>query len=40
MHGYRVGQHSIQLAEDLLRLEEGSLYPALYRLEERGYDVK
>ena len=36
MHGYGVGQRIMQLAEDLLRVEEGSLYPALYRLEERG----
>jgi PadR family transcriptional regulator, regulatory protein PadR len=37
MHGYGVGQRIMQLAEDLLRVEEGSLYPALYRLEERGW---
>ena len=37
MHGYGVGQRSMQLAEDMLRVEEGSLYPALYRLEERGW---
>jgi len=37
MHGYGVGQRIEQLAEDLLRVEEGSLYPALYRLEERGW---
>ncbi len=36
MHGYGVGQRIMQLADDLLRVEEGSLYPALYRLEERG----
>lgn len=37
MHGYGVGQRIEQLAEDLLKVEEGSLYPALYRLEERGW---
>ena len=37
MHGYGVGQRIMQLAEDLLRVEEGSLYPALYRLEEQGW---
>lgn len=36
MHGYGVGQRITQLAEELLTVEEGSLYPALYRLEERG----
>ncbi len=37
MHGYGVGLRIMQLAEDLLRVEEGSLYPALYRLEEQGW---
>ena len=37
LHGYGVGQRIEQLAEDMLRVEEGSLYPALYRLEERGW---
>ena len=37
MHGYGVGQRIEQWAEELLRVEEGSLYPALYRLEERGW---
>jgi PadR family transcriptional regulator, regulatory protein PadR len=36
-HGYGVGQRIEQLAEELLKVEEGSLYPALYRLEERGW---
>ncbi len=36
MHGYGVGQRIMQMAEEMLRVEEGSLYPALYRLEERG----
>ena len=37
MHGYGVGQRISQMAEEMLRVEEGSLYPALYRLEERGW---
>src|SRR3712207_5253634 len=37
MHGYGVGQRIQQLAEEMRKVEEGSLYPALYRLEERGW---
>jgi PadR family transcriptional regulator, regulatory protein PadR len=37
LHGYGVGQRIAQLAEEMLSVEEGSLYPALYRLEERGW---
>ena len=37
MHGYGVGQRIGQLAEEMLRVEEGSLYPALYRLEQRAW---
>ncbi|MDQ3803686.1 MAG: PadR family transcriptional regulator [Acidobacteriota bacterium] len=37
MHGYGVGQRIQQLAEDMLRVEEGTLYPALYRIEQRGW---
>lgn len=36
MHGYGVGQRVMQLEGELLTVEEGSLYPSLYRLEERG----
>jgi transcriptional regulator len=36
-HGYGVGQRIERMAEEMLRVEEGSLYPALYRLEERGW---
>jgi len=39
MHGYGVGQRIEQLAEEMLKVEEGSLYPALYRLEERGWII-
>jgi transcriptional regulator len=37
MHGFGVGQRIRQLAEDMLTVEEGTLYPALYRIEERGW---
>lgn len=37
LHGYGVGQRIMQLSEDVLRVEEGSLYPALYRLEQQGW---
>lgn len=37
MHGYGVGQRIHQLAEDMLRVEEGTLYPALYRIEQKGW---
>src|SRR5215207_5431286 len=37
MHGYGVGQRIQQLAEDMLRVEEGTLYPALYRIEQKGW---
>jgi PadR family transcriptional regulator, regulatory protein PadR len=35
-HGYAIAQRIHQLSEDALRIEEGSLYPALYRMEEQG----
>ena len=37
MHGYGIVQRIHELAEDSLRVEDGSLYPALYRMEERGW---
>ena len=37
MHGYGVGQRIQQLAEEMLRVEEGTLYPALYRIEQRDW---
>src|SRR6476469_7537932 len=36
MHGYRIAARIRQLSDEVLRIEEGSLYPALYRLEEKG----
>ena len=35
-HGYGIATRIHQLSEDVLRIEEGSLYPALYRMEEQG----
>ena len=36
MHGYGVAEFIQQTSEDVLRVEEGALYPALHRLEIRG----
>jgi transcriptional regulator len=35
-HGYSIARWLAQESDDAVRVEEGSLYPALYRLEERG----
>ena len=37
LHGYGVGQRIEQISGDTLKVEEGSLYPGLYRLERRGW---
>lgn len=37
MHGYTIAQRIQQTSDDVLRVEEGSLYPALHRLEQRGW---
>lgn len=37
MHGFAIAKRIEQVSEDLLRVEHGSLYPALYRLEEQGW---
>ena len=37
MHGYAIAQHIGRLSEDVLRVEEGSLYPALQRLQKKGW---
>ena len=36
-HGYGIARWLEQTTDDALRIEEGSLYPALYRLERRGW---
>ena len=37
LHGYEIAQRIQQTSEDVLKVEEGSLYPALYRMEEQGW---
>ncbi|HEY7401941.1 MAG TPA: PadR family transcriptional regulator [Candidatus Angelobacter sp.] len=39
MHGYGIVLHIQQVSDDLLRIEEGSLYPALHRIEETGWII-
>ena len=36
-HGYGIARFLEERSDDLLQIEEGSLYPALYRLEKRGW---
>src|SRR5882762_3239878 len=36
MHGYAITSHIQRVSDQLLRVEEGSLYPALHRLEQEG----
>ena len=37
MHGYGIAQHIKRLSRDVLQVDEGSLYPALQRLRQRGW---
>jgi PadR family transcriptional regulator, regulatory protein PadR len=37
MHGYGIAQRLQQVSENLLQLNQGTLYPALLRLEQRGW---
>jgi PadR family transcriptional regulator, regulatory protein PadR len=37
MHGYGISQRIQQVSRDVLRVNQGSLYPALLRLEQRGW---
>lgn len=37
MHGYGIAQHIQRLSKEVLRIEEGSLYPALQRLRQNGW---
>ena len=39
LHGYAISQHIQQTSEDVLQVEEGSLYPALQRLLREGWVV-
>ena len=37
LHGYAIAVRLERMSRDVLRVEEGSLYPALYRMEGRGW---
>jgi transcriptional regulator len=37
MHGFGISVRIRHMSQDVLQIEQGSLYPALYRLEERGW---
>ncbi|HEV3459290.1 MAG TPA: PadR family transcriptional regulator [Thermoanaerobaculia bacterium] len=37
MHGYGIAQRIQQISRDVLRVNQGSLYPALLRLEQQGW---
>jgi len=37
VHGYRIARRIEHVAENLVRLNQGSIYPALIRLEEQGW---
>jgi len=37
MHGWRIAQRIQQVSGDVLQVQQGSLYPALHRLEQEGW---
>jgi len=37
MHGYAITAHIQRVSDQLLRVEEGSMYPALHRMEQEGW---
>lgn len=37
VHGYGISQRIQQVSQDVLQVQQGSLYPALHRLEKRGW---
>ena len=37
MHGYGIAQHLLRSSRDVIRVEEGSLYPALQRMRQKGW---
>jgi transcriptional regulator len=39
LHGYGIALHIQKASDELLQVEEGSLYPALYRIEEKGWII-
>jgi PadR family transcriptional regulator PadR len=38
-HGHQIGKHIQQTTNDFLQMQHGSLYPALHRLERRGWVI-
>src|SRR5262245_57726663 len=37
VHGYAIAQRLQQISRDVIQIQQGTLYPALHRLEDRGY---
>jgi transcriptional regulator len=37
MHGWAIAQRIQQISDDVLQVQQGSLYPALHRLEQQGW---
>lgn len=37
MHGYGIAQNLLRLSKDVIKVEEGSLYPALQRMRQKGW---
>jgi len=37
LHGWGIGKRLLQLSDDVLTVQQGSLYPALHRLEQQGW---
>ena len=37
LHGYGIAQHLLRASNDVIRVEEGSLYPALQRMRQKGW---
>ena len=37
IHGYGIAQRIRQISKEVLQVQQGSLYPALHRLEKRGW---
>jgi PadR family transcriptional regulator PadR len=37
LHGYAIAQRLQQISRDVVQVQQGTLYPALHRLENRGY---
>jgi len=37
LHGWAIAERILQISQDVLQINQGSLYPALHRLEHRGW---